>query len=149
MGVQQTEIDALAALQPDLLRQIANDAIAPFYDRTLDARVYRARREWEEQAQQAVDEQAAEHVEQIHAEVVPLLEEKRDEINAILAEIQQTLDDVRVDARMFDLPPIPAVPEPQLDSDQPEPLCDSRWEFAEQCRRLIASKNYDEMGDRR
>ena len=48
---------------------------------------------------------------------------------------------------MFDLPPIPAVPEPVIDHDQPsEPLCDSRWEFAEQCRRLIASKNYDTNG---
>jgi hypothetical protein len=32
---------------------------------------------------------------------------------------------------------------PELDGEQPEPLCDSRWDFAEQCRRLIASKNYD------
>ena len=32
MGVAQTEIDTLASLQPDLLRQIARDAIAPFYD---------------------------------------------------------------------------------------------------------------------
>ena len=32
MGVEQTEIDALASLRPDLLRQIARDAIAPFYD---------------------------------------------------------------------------------------------------------------------
>jgi hypothetical protein len=38
MGTEQTEIDALAELQPDLLRQIAHDAIAPFYDRTLDGR---------------------------------------------------------------------------------------------------------------
>lgn len=29
MGVQQTEIDALAALQPDVLTQMATDAIAP------------------------------------------------------------------------------------------------------------------------
>jgi hypothetical protein len=32
-GVEQTEIDALAALQPDTLRQIIEDAIAPFYAR--------------------------------------------------------------------------------------------------------------------
>jgi hypothetical protein len=38
MGVQQTEIDALAALQPDVLTQMATDAIAPFFDSTLDAR---------------------------------------------------------------------------------------------------------------
>ena len=37
MGVEQTEIDALAALQPDVLTQMARDAIAPFFDSTLDA----------------------------------------------------------------------------------------------------------------
>ena len=42
MGVEQTEIDALASLQPDLLREIARDAIAPFYDATLDQRVIEA-----------------------------------------------------------------------------------------------------------
>ena len=31
MGVQQTEIDTLAALQPDGLQQMARDAIAPFF----------------------------------------------------------------------------------------------------------------------
>ena len=37
-GVEQTEIDALASLRPDLLRQIARGAIAPFYDHELDRR---------------------------------------------------------------------------------------------------------------
>jgi hypothetical protein len=37
-GRQQTEIDALAALRPDVLRQIAEDALRPFYDPTLDQR---------------------------------------------------------------------------------------------------------------
>ena len=40
-GVEQTEIDALASLQPDLLRQITRNAIEPFYDDTLDWRVFR------------------------------------------------------------------------------------------------------------
>jgi hypothetical protein len=44
MGVAQTEIDAIAALRPDLLRHIARDAIAPFYDYELDRRVARYRR---------------------------------------------------------------------------------------------------------
>ena len=32
MGTEQTEIDALATLQPDLLRTMARDAITPFFD---------------------------------------------------------------------------------------------------------------------
>jgi hypothetical protein len=39
MGVEQTEINALVTLDPDLLRRIALDAIAPFYDDKLDDRV--------------------------------------------------------------------------------------------------------------
>ena len=98
----------------------------------------------------AVDEQAAEHREQIHAEVMPGLEEKRDEIQQILDGIPELLETVRIDADMFDLPAIPAVPEPVIDHDaHPEPLCDSLWDFTEQCRRLIASKNYDTDGSGR
>jgi hypothetical protein len=144
MGVQQTEIDSL---QPDVLQRIASDAIAPFYDDTLDRRVRQAIRDWKEQAQRVVDEQSADHREQIHADVMPALEEKRDEIQRVLDEIPELLDTVRIDAGMFDLPPIPEVPEPVIDHDRhPEPLCDSRWNFTEQCRRLIAWKNYDTNG---
>ena len=41
MDREQTEIDALAALRPDVLNQIARDAITPFYDPTLARRVNR------------------------------------------------------------------------------------------------------------
>ena len=40
---------------------------------------------------------------------------------------------------MYDLPDVPVA---ELDGDQPEPLLDTCWSFVEQCRRLIASKNY-------
>lgn len=58
-------------------------------------------------------------------------------------QIEAMLDEVHVDADMFDLPEVPEVPTAEIDEDaQPVPLLDSRWEFAEQCRRLIASKRY-------
>jgi hypothetical protein len=38
-GHDQTEIDALAALRPDLLEQIARDAVRAFYDQTLTDRI--------------------------------------------------------------------------------------------------------------
>jgi hypothetical protein len=156
MGIEQTEIDALAGRQPDLLRQIANDFISSFYDDTLNRRVRLARDEWRRQAQQSVDEQSAEHRERISNDVVPLLDEKRAEIDQVLDEVRQALDEkeeqiravldaVHLDPGMFELPPVPPVPEPVF-GDQPEPLCDSGWDFTEQCRRLIASKNYDTNG---
>ena len=69
MGVEQTEIDALAALNPDLLREIALEAMAPFFDYTLTRRVNAARREWLEQAQARLVEQIdQEQLERIRAE---------------------------------------------------------------------------------
>jgi hypothetical protein len=49
-GHEQTEIDALAALQPDTLREIAQDAIRPFFDDTLALRVEQAQRQWRREA---------------------------------------------------------------------------------------------------
>jgi hypothetical protein len=43
-GVEQTEIDALALFQPDVLRRIIETAIAPYFDRTLASRIGQARR---------------------------------------------------------------------------------------------------------
>jgi hypothetical protein len=138
MGVEQTEIDALATLQPDLLARIAEDAIAPFYDLTLYGRVWQASRDWKQRAQQALDEQT-EDMEWLRDEAAAKLDEKRDEIRAIL-------DTVHVDTDSLDLPPIPKIPEPELDPDrvQPKPLCDSRWDFRVQTERLRASKQYEE-----
>jgi len=54
MGREQTEIDALAALRPEVLLQIARDAIAPFRDATLERRGAEARIEWMRQAEDAL-----------------------------------------------------------------------------------------------
>ena len=134
-GVEQTEIDALAALRPELLTELAAAAIAPFYDDTLGHRVWLAVNEWEDDAQRAVDLQAGDHLESLHAIAGPLLDEKRQEI-------QQILDAIRVDADMFDLPPVPVMPEPVVDGRSTPPLCDSEWDFTDQCQRLIESKQY-------
>jgi hypothetical protein len=143
MGVEQTEIDSLAALQPDVLTQMARDAIAPFYDSTLDARRLRIARQWREAAQQAVDEQDGERLDQLRADAADRLAE-------IQERIEEITEEIHLDAGMFDLPDIPELPEPELNGDQPEPLFDSRWDFTEQCRRLIASKSYGntEIGER-
>jgi hypothetical protein len=60
MGVEQTEIDALATLRPDLLRKIVLDATREFYDPGLDDRVREARRDWEAEAQRVLTDQIGE-----------------------------------------------------------------------------------------
>ena len=135
MDVEQTEIDALATLRPDLLERIAVDAISPFYDHTLDRRVGAARREWLAEAQARIDEQAGGDLDQLRADAVEALD-------AQLDAIQEILDNVTVDPEQFDLPE-PVIPEAEVDpDDQPLGLCDSRWDLDVQIERLIASKNY-------
>ena len=138
MGVEQTEIDALASLRPDLLRQVAVDAIAPFFDRTLEQRVSEARGRWLDEAQAAVDRAAdTEQLQAIRDEAAQQLETMRQQIRQLNAALRIDTGDIR-------LPPW-EIPAPELDGrEQPAPLIDSRWPFAEQCARLIASKSYTE-----
>ncbi|MBJ7610869.1 MAG: hypothetical protein JF924_00970 [Candidatus Dormibacteraeota bacterium] len=141
MGVEQTEIDALASLQPDLLRQLAREAIGRFYDTSLDDRVAVAHEEWLVRAAAIVGAGLEwDQVEQLRTEAAEKLASLRDEIDALN-------DALRIDASDFDLPEI-VVPDAQLDDDDGDglPLVDSRWSFAEQCRRLIDSKAYRTAG---
>jgi hypothetical protein len=54
MGHEPTEIDALAALQPEVLRAIAEDAVEPFFDFCLAERVREAHVQWHRQAEAAL-----------------------------------------------------------------------------------------------
>lgn len=58
-GHEQTEIDALAALRPYELREIARQAVAPFYDFTLDQRCRAAYQEWEGEAEKQLKKHRA------------------------------------------------------------------------------------------
>ena len=141
-GTEQTEIDALATLQPELLRQMARAAIDPFFDRSLERRVNAARQEWVDEAQARIDEQDGGDLDQLRDDAAAALADKEDEIQAIL-------DSVTIDPEQFDLPE-PVIPAAVIDPDtQPLGLCDSRWSFDVQCRRLIASKKYDTDGSGR
>jgi hypothetical protein len=135
MGVDQTEIDALASLQPDLLRRLARDALGPFFDRSLAERVQQAYAQWQAEAQATLDGSLdAARLEQIRADATQRLGELREQIDAIN-------DALRIDVDDLELPPI-VVPTAVQNGVYPLPLLDSGWPFAEQCRRLIDSKGY-------
>src|SRR5262249_35790823 len=110
-GVEQTEIDALATLQPDVLRQIIEAAFAPYYDTSLEERVDEARTDWMVRAQAAIDEQ-------VDPEVLAVL---RAEATEQLAGIQSIIADLnerfRLAADRFTLPAI-EVPRPELDAER-------------------------------
>ena len=140
MGVEQTEIDALATLNPDLLRQIVLKATRPFYDPGLDDRVREARREWEQRAGQVLEREIGqEQLERLRLDA----EAKLDDLTA---EIEALNDALRVDEiEGIDLPDIPDIPAAKVDGSdgKPSPLIDSGWSFAEQSRRLKAYRAYE------
>ena len=53
---QATEIDALITQRPEVLRQMAIDAIGHFYDPTLDRRIHTVERGWAQQVRTMIDE---------------------------------------------------------------------------------------------
>jgi hypothetical protein len=134
-GVEQTEIDALATLQPEVLRQIAEDAIAPFYDSTLDRRVAQAEREWIDEATSIVNSQIdRERLGRIRAEAQAKLAEMRTQIDELSEQLRIDVDD-------FDLPEI-VIPDAITQGLTPVPLIDSSWSFVEQTEALKRSKSY-------
>jgi hypothetical protein len=136
-GVEQTEIDALASLRPELLRQIALKAITHFYDYDLDDRVDQAREEWLEAAQVVLDEHLA------GSGVEETMNEAREKLAVWRADIEAINERLAVDVDVLDLPEI-EIPEAEVDGEADDLLLviDSDEDFAEQCRLLINSKQY-------
>jgi hypothetical protein len=140
-GVEQTEIDALATLQPDMLREIFERAFDPYFDRTLEARVSQAEEDWNRQAAEALAEQVdPESLEELRAEATERLSELTDAI----ADINERLRLATADR--FELPTI-EVPEPEVDEGKPRQALvsfDDDWVVA--TRALIRRKSYGGNG---
>jgi hypothetical protein len=120
-------------------------AIAPFYDDGLARRVRDAREDWLEQARTIVDAEIdADRREPLAEQLQAQLDAMREEITKATEQIREQ---IRIDASDFDLPEI-IVPEAEIDEyEQPTPLIDSEWDFAEQCQALIDSKAYRDGDD--
>jgi hypothetical protein len=138
MGIDQTEIDSLASLRPDLLRQIARAALAPFYDHELAHRVAEAYEEWLEEAREVVvNRLGADQLERLRTQA-------SEKLATIRAEVDQLREAMRIDVADLEVElPEPVVPTAHLNGHEPPPLLiDSAQPFAEQCRRLLDSKSY-------
>ena len=145
MGHEQTEIDALAALRPEVLRSIARDAVAPFFDFGLSARARLAQMEWHEKAEAMLHE---------HPDYVVVCEE----ISTALDDVRAALDNAKAaDQRLREvqrqgverlrlaLPPIEQV-QPVLHKTVPEPLFTTDDDFADATRRLVEYKKLNGNG---
>jgi hypothetical protein len=107
--VEQTEIDALATLRPDVLREIVDRAFDPYFDRTLEERVSDAEDEWLAAAQAAMAEQVDDDLlSDLRDQAVGRLDELREEIDRINSQLRLAATD------HVALPEID-VPEPEID----------------------------------
>jgi hypothetical protein len=141
-GIEQTEIDALATLQPNVLAQIIEDAFEPYWDATLEARVEAAKAKWHKRAVKAL-------VKQIDRDT---LEDLRAEAADKLAELRDAIEDINNRLRLaagdhITLPPV-EVPEAEVDEDTPRQALiafDDDWVSA--TRKLIRHKGYQEENE--
>jgi hypothetical protein len=143
MGREQTEIDALATLQPEVLTKIVRKAIAPFYDPSLEARVREVRNQWEDAAQDAVDKQLD------HDQLARIRQAAEDQLGVMRTKLDELREMARTATADLDvtLPPIPKIPVANLDeSVQGKPLLSSAWTWPDQTKALMARKSYDNGG---
>jgi hypothetical protein len=139
-GVEQTEIDALATLRPDVLREILERAFDPYFDRTLEERVSEARADWNGRAEETLSEQIDHEA----------LEELRAEAADRLAEMDDTIRDLNDRLRLaaadrFTLPEI-EVPEPDAQDAERQALVSFEDDWVTATRALIARKKYGNGG---
>jgi hypothetical protein len=135
----QTEIDALAALRPDVLDHIAREAIRPFYDADLDRRIETVRRQWSRDANEWL------HSLPQYAEAVRVLTEEHGAAARAFSEFEAHRRDVIRDlSRVFrarpDAPGAPPDVPIDISAIAPEPLFSTDDDHVTASRKLINHK---------
>ena len=132
-GREQTEIDALAALRPEILDRITREALDPYFDHTLVKRAQEELKDWQEH----VDAVIAAH--QGYREVADMMGPELDETRHYGNEVVLTMDVLEeLLAKELQYLEQPMPPEPEYDGEEPEPLFDSReGDFVSQTQKLI------------
>ena len=105
MGVEQTEIDTLATLRPELLEEIVTDALDAYYDDTLDDRLDDAIEQWETEAQEALESQLGPDL------LDKMRRDAEEQIDALHEQVDALNDALRINTDGIDLPDF-AVPAP-------------------------------------
>jgi hypothetical protein len=140
MGHEQTEIDALIALNPDALREIIRDAVRPFFDWTLENRIRLAQANWLSEANWLLEAQ-------------PAYQQAREQIQSALVQIAEAVEELGAiqDSAQSELeaeiePPPIVVPQPELPRvGTPTPLFSTEEDYYTTSRRLISYKELETL----
>jgi hypothetical protein len=129
-------VDALATLRPRDLETIVEAAIESYFDSSLGSRVRLAKRDWEEQAQEALEEQIdSVALDAIRERAAERLLEIRTELESINSQLRMAVDEI------VELPEA-IVPAPAVDEKLSRPLISSSWSWVMATRALKARKAY-------
>jgi hypothetical protein len=137
-GVEQTEIDALAALRPELLRRLADAAIAPYFDYSLRTRADEARQEYVAELQRLLNEHESKVALDALARDAELLLKP---LRKRMSEIEQRADEI-IEEIAIEQPPI-VLPEAEVHGKPcTEAIYSSDWDWTEATQRLRERKAY-------
>jgi hypothetical protein len=135
-GCEQTEIDALATLNPGALHEIVTEALLPYFDATLQERQRAAYEVVEEDARRQIDEAMAQRADDL-ARAAELIEATRS-ANEAAADYMVPLFD-QIAAEIVPIEPERVDPRVQHGAAG-EPLLSSRWSFEKATQRLMQEK---------
>ncbi len=143
MHHEQTEIDSLCALHPEIMEQIARDAVKPFFDFTLAGRVKEAQDAWYANANQKL---------QAHPRYLEAVEYTRranaqyNDAAALLREVNSRSDALIADV-LTQVPTL-ELPEPEI-TDEPadEPLFTTDDGFVRATQKLIDHRTFTQESD--
>ena len=139
-GHDQSEIDAMVELHPDALRAAVFEAIAPFYDFSLDARVRAAERQWQKQAKAALQS----HPSYTGASQRIKAAWKRVQAAARILHHEQEL---AAQTLHDSIPPPPELPEAKPIGEAKPALFDTRTDFVTATQQLIRHKKLSGASD--
>jgi len=129
------------------LRQIAENAVKPFYDPSLSRRAQIAEGTWQSNASRLLQEHP--NYAQAEAVVTAAFEKVQSAVEA-LRETADRLDEAQntaTDMLKVDLPPPYEVPEPVLTEAAPEPLFSSLDDWRSATAKMIAYRDYGDDDD--
>jgi hypothetical protein len=138
---EQTEIDSLAALQPDVLRRIAEGAIKPFVDPSLETRWRRAETSWNIRARELL--RANPGYDAAEAGIAAALAQAEGVAHDLRAAADdlETAQAIAADILDPDLPPPYEMPQPEITASAPEPLFRSTDDWRHATEKLIAYRD--------
>jgi hypothetical protein len=158
-NIDQTEIDALATLQPDTFRQIVHRSVSPYFDATLTDRVERARWTWVGDANRILNaalagsgfdvarDEAEEEIGELVTQLTDEIEEREAALDSMVKEICPDFHEVSTGwiengkrEHLLELPPV-EVPQPEL-AEPPEPFVSSDMPLEDAIAVLKDRKDY-------